>query len=129
MKYCTNCGSLLKDKNGQPYGELTDEDMFAKTGIIKLLSCQKCDSSIADKYLEYDGTLLLIDLALQSKQAYRHVLLNGQYVSLVFKMTILTVICDGYVKWLLTSETSEFFEQEFDFYISCLKVVVGKSLF
>jgi len=66
-----------------------------------------------------------MDLILQSKQAYRHVLMNGNYWSLVLKMTLLTVICDGYIAWSSTAGTDEFFEQEYEFYITCSKVVIA----
>ena len=45
--------------------QLYDEDLHAKSGILKLVSCHACGADVADKYVEVDGTLLLIDLALQ----------------------------------------------------------------
>ena len=129
MKYCTHCGSVLRDKGGAPCGELFDQELHTKSGILKLMPCTACSTDVADKYVEVDGALLLIDLALQSKQAYRHVLMNGNYWSLVLKMTLLTVICDGYIAWSSTAGTDEFFEQEYEFYITCSKVVIGKNCF
>ena len=45
--------------------QLYDEDLHAKSGILKLVPCHACGADVADKYVEVDGTLLLIDLALQ----------------------------------------------------------------
>lgn len=42
----------------------------SKSKILKLLECSSC-GEVADKYVECDGAIVLIDLALQSKQAYR----------------------------------------------------------
>jgi len=129
VKCCTHCGSRLRDKSGSPCGQLYDEDLHAKSGIIKLMSCAQCSAYVADKYVEIDGALLLIDLALQSKEAYRHVLLNrdGAWL-LVSKMTLLTVICDGYTTWSAAAsggQNQEFFEQEYEFYVACAKVIVA----
>jgi len=129
IKCCTHCGSWLRDKSGSACSQLYDEDLKAKSGIIKLMSCVECSAYVADKYVEIDGALLLIDLALQSKEAYRHVLLNrdGAWL-LVSKMTLLTVICDGYTAWSAAAsggQNQEFFEQEYEFYVACAKVIVA----
>lgn len=123
-KYCTGCGRGLKAKGGVPCTELYDQELYAKSRILKLVGCTDCGLQVADKYVECDGTVLLIDLVLQSKQAYRHVLLNGQkcYTSLVVKMALLTVLCDGYIGWSNNAGKEEFFEQEYEFYITCSKV-------
>ena len=71
MKYCTNCGVLLRDKNNQPAFELYDEELHKKSNILKVMSCSKC-GQVADKYIECDRVLLLIDLILMNKQAYRY---------------------------------------------------------
>ncbi len=42
--------------------QLYDEDLYKKSKILKLMACGKCDAPVADKYIECDGTLLLIDL-------------------------------------------------------------------
>jgi len=129
VKCCTHCGSGLRDKSGSPCGTLYDEDLHAKSGVLKLMSCSECSAGVADKYVEVDGALLLIDLALQSKEAYRHVLLNRDGAwQLVFKMTLLTVICDGYTAWSAASsggQNQEFFEQEYEFYVACAQVIVA----
>jgi len=125
--YCTHCGSVLRDKSGAPCGELYDQELHSKSGILKLMACTACSADVADKYVEVDGALLLIDLALQSKQAYRHVLLNRTAAWMVVaKMTLLTVICDGYIAWAAAhGHEAEFFEQEYEFYITCSKAVIA----
>jgi len=56
-KYCTECGAVLRDKNGQVCSQLYDADLYAKSGIIKLVSCSVCGLQVADKYVECDGAL------------------------------------------------------------------------
>jgi len=124
QKFCTNCGALLLDKSNRPALELYDEELHRKSNILKLMACAKC-SQVADKYIECDGSLLLIDLALQSKEAYRHVLFNGGYRSLIVRMSLLTLIIDGYIEWAHSAEAGEFFEQEYEFYLKCFKIVLA----
>ena len=125
QKYCTHCGVALVDRHGNPMHELYDIELHKKSNILKLVSCSECGEGIADRYCEFDGTLLLIDLVLQSREAYRHVLYNGGYNSLIFKMSLLTVICDGYICWSEIAGVGEFFEQEYQFYIMCSKVTLA----
>lgn len=127
FKVCTNCGHMLvKRRDGAPVKELFDEDLHSKSGIIRLLGCAACGAAVADKYIEYEGVLILIDLVLQAKEAYRHVIFNGDYTRLILKMTLLTVICDGYIGWASLSSAGEFFEQEYQFYVLCAKAALGK---
>ena len=126
LKYCTHCGVQLKDKNNKPAFELYDEELHKKSNILKVMSCSACGAQIADKYIECDGVLLLIDLMLQSKPAYRHVLFNGGYQSLIIRMALLTLICDGYISWAQSAGAGEFFEQEYEFYTICARLVIGK---
>lgn len=124
-KFCTACGSTLRNRFGQEVHELFDAELFQKSKILKLRDCQNC-LKVADKYVEQDGVLILVDLILQTKSAYRHVLLNGSYEKLILKMVLLAVICDGYIAWAAHEGAGEFFEQEYQFYVACLKVFVGK---
>ena len=70
IKHCTSCGAQLLNKDNSPARELYDEELHRKSNILKLSLCSSC-GQVADKYIECDGPLLLIDLALQSKEAYR----------------------------------------------------------
>lgn len=123
-KFCTQCGSgLASRKTSKPLTELYDEELFAKSKILKLVECREC-GEVADKYVEHDGALVLIDLLLQSVPAYRHVLFNGEkYRGLVHKMALLAVICDGYVSWASLPDSGEFFEQEYLFYVMCSRAI------
>ena len=69
---------------------------------------------------------MLIDLVLQTRQAYRHVLYNGDYAKLILKMALLAIICDGYINWASLPNVGEFFEQDYLFYEMCGKVNLGK---
>ena len=54
-----------------PSCQLYDEELHAKSGVLKLMSCSECSAGVADKYVEVDGALLLIDLALQAIALFR----------------------------------------------------------
>ena len=59
---------------------------------------------------------------------FRHVLFNGGYQSLIIRMALLTLICDAYISWAQSAEAGEFFEKEYEFYVMCLKLFIGKRL-
>ena len=96
-KVCINCGALVINENGELACKLYDEKLYNKSKIIKLLHCDHCDK-VCDKYLEYDGTLLLLDAALQSKAALRHLLINENHSPTILKVSLLTLIVDGYCR-------------------------------
>ena len=41
-------------------------------------------------------------------------------------MALLTLICDAYISWAQSAEAGEFFEKEYEFYVMCLKLFIGK---
>ena len=100
-KVCINCGSPVLNKNGESR-HLFDENLYKKSKILKLLPCESC-GTICDSYLEYEGTLILLDLALQNKAAYRHVLVNENHASTILKMSLLTLIVEGYCRYITIS--------------------------
>ena len=59
---------------------------------------------------------------------FRHVLFNGGYQSLIIRMALLTLICDAYISWAQSAEAGEFFEKEYEFYVMCLKLFIGKYI-
>ena len=61
-------------------------------------------------------------------QCRGHVLFNGGYQSLIIRMALLTLICDGYISWAQSAGAGEFFEQEYEFYIMCLRLVIGMKV-
>lgn len=117
-KVCINCGAFVTDKSGRRLSKLYDEPLYKKSSILKIVECSKCDD-VADRYVEYEGAIILLDLALQNTAAFRHVLLNTDHTGAIIKMAVLTLIVDGYCRWGLLSTGREFFEQEYEFYIKC----------
>ncbi|EEB19034.1 arv1, putative [Pediculus humanus corporis] len=73
---CVNCGNRVKHL----YREYSPS-------VLKLINCEKC-GNVADKYIEYDRIIILIDLILLSKEGYRHVLYNSHYNVNIIKMKI-----------------------------------------
>lgn len=124
MKICVSCGAEATDRLGRPVAELYDATLFAKSQILRLRECRACGQTV-DPYLEREGTLVLLDMALQSQAVLRHVLVNsGDYTLLILKMVLLTIIVDGYCRWAGEQEgEQQFFEREFEFYIKCVEAV------
>ena len=73
---------------------------FKKTKILKLVQCERCDA-VCDKYLEYEGTLLLLDVGLQNKSALRHLLINADHSAAILKVSLLTLIIDAYCRYVI----------------------------
>lgn len=123
-KVCINCGAIALDKSGARLTKLYDETLYKKSKILKLVECRRC-GEVVDNYSEYEGTIILLDLALQNIAAYRHVLVNNTHNITILKMTLITLIVEGYCRWagLNTVTGGEFFEQEYEFYLK-----VGESL-
>lgn len=152
MKICVNCGTQAKDKRGNYVDESYDHQLYKKTGIMKLLECWHCNK-IVDKYIEYDGCLILLDLALQCPSAYRHVIVNGgpgegvdrMNTKLLLKLVFVTLIIDGFCKWQERNEKSnqefldefwvekiegvDFVHQEYKFYTQIGVSLVGLFTF
>jgi len=127
-KICTHCGALLLNRHtGRPAKQLYDEDLFVKSKILRLLDCKNCcgHHGVVDSYIEQEGVVVLIDLALQARQAYRHVIYNGDYAKLILKMALLAIISDGYIDWASLPNAGKFFEQEYLFYAMCGKVTLA----
>jgi len=125
---CVGCGTEVKDKEGKPVEKLYDQTLLANTNILKLLECQKC-GQVCDRYLEVCGTLVLLDLALQSLPAFRHVLINCGHAGTVLRLGLVTTIVDGYCRWFSSSSGGKFFEQEFEFYSCCGEALTSLSIF
>ena len=94
-KVCIECGEPLPSSVTKLY----HERLFKKTKILKLVQCERCDA-VCDKYLEYEGTLLLLDVGLQNKSALRHLLINEDHSSAILKVSLLTLIIDGYCRYV-----------------------------
>ena len=92
-KVCIQCGREV----GNNVTKLYHQKLFKKTRILKLVQCEYCDK-ICDKYLEYEETLLLLDVALQNRSALRHILINENHCSSILKVSLLTLIIDSYCR-------------------------------
>jgi len=97
MKVCVHCGVEVVDRHRRPVTELYDTQLYAKSRILRLRECRACSRTV-DPYLEQEGTLVLLDIALQSQPVLRHVLVNSDHNVIVLKMVLLTIIVDGYCR-------------------------------
>lgn len=53
---------------------------------------------LADKYIEYDPVIVLVDLVLLAKPAYRHLLYNSDFNS-YWKLLIVLILGESFRKW------------------------------
>ncbi|GAB1222598.1 hypothetical protein ENUP19_0118G0039 [Entamoeba nuttalli] len=71
--------------------------------FIRLLRCPKC-GKVADKYIEYDNVLVFLDMLLQKRPVYRHLLfnhdesINGFFIKLFFGSLLL----ESYIRQMTT---------------------------
>jgi len=92
---CVECGA--------PVAHLYRE--FSK-GNIRLTQCKNCNL-VADKYVEYELLLIVLDLILHKQEAYRHVLINRvqwqkdkpAIMRALVKLIPVYLLLDVYVKW------------------------------
>jgi lipid intermediate transporter len=95
MVVCVECGSPVEAL----YKEVNRED-------IRLVSCTSCHH-VADKYIEWEIQIVLIDLILQRPQAYRHILFNRSMTNRrtreVFKFLTVILAFDSFDRWYLNS--------------------------
>ena len=47
--------------------------------VLKLSQCEACDG-VVDRYIEYDGVLVLLDMLLLKTPVYRHIVFNRRSV-------------------------------------------------
>eukprot|EP00918_Siedleckia_nematoides_P071037 GHVU01155123.1.p3 GENE.GHVU01155123.1~~GHVU01155123.1.p3 ORF type:complete len:126 (+),score=16.68 GHVU01155123.1:468-845(+) len=102
MPVCVECGNFLKNGIYKEY----------PGGNVRLLNCHAC-GKVADKYVEYDFLLLLLDLILQREQVYRHIVSNhmgfaddtntqSSWRSLL-RLALVVVLFDASTKWYFQS--------------------------
>lgn len=72
---------------------------FPGSANIRIELCKICGKPI-DPYIEYDVSLILLDLMLLSKTVWRHVLFNVKTNHLHWKLAVVCCFCDGYMKWV-----------------------------
>jgi hypothetical protein len=79
-------------------GECCPKLYIAYTTNIRLLRCESCQC-VLDKYLEFDLVLVFIDLVLLKSPAYRHILLNIPQFTHVWRLALVMLLLDVYVRW------------------------------
>lgn len=106
--------------------------------IINFQLCKHC-GKIVDKYVEYDFTIIAIDLLVCKIEAYRHILRNVEFPRM-FQLFVLSCILNGILAWICTEDFEDFnvdavqvaVNSELYFYIilkSTLSVLFGLTLF
>ncbi|VDM17266.1 unnamed protein product [Hydatigera taeniaeformis] len=74
--------------------------------IINLQLCEHC-GRIVDKYVEYDFTIIAIDLLVCKIEAYRHILRNVDFPR-IFHLLLLSCILTGFLGWICTETFDDF---------------------
>ncbi|XP_066141937.1 protein ARV1 [Euwallacea fornicatus] len=87
---CTNCRKATSNL----YRKYSDT-------VLKLTECDKC-KAVADKYVEYDIVIILIDVILLNTKAYRHILLNTDFKNF-WKLLVIIILTESYCNWSLKS--------------------------
>ncbi|CAK8678268.1 unnamed protein product [Clavelina lepadiformis] len=80
---------------------------FPGSGNVRIEHCKKCKEPV-DRYIEHDVTLQLLDLLLLSKPVWRHVLINQETTYLHWKIAVICLFCNGYMKLITSSSLNEF---------------------
>ncbi|XP_044736939.1 protein ARV1 [Chrysoperla carnea] len=125
---CVNCGEATSELYKQ----------YSPT-VLKVMTCRSCHH-VADKYIEYDSIIIITDLILLNKQAYRHTLYNTKFES-HWKLAVLLLLMETYSEWVNTSSdlvympilynkpANEEYQKEKRFYFICLTVIIGTIVF
>ncbi|KAG5873370.1 hypothetical protein JTB14_022973 [Gonioctena quinquepunctata] len=93
---CINCGKVVKSLYKK----------YSST-VLKLTECVFC-RNVADKYVEYDAVIVIIDLILLRIMAYRHFLLNYEFKN-YYKLFLVLLILETYSKWTITKKEVQTF--------------------
>ncbi|KAH8373521.1 hypothetical protein KR009_012401 [Drosophila setifemur] len=79
---CINCGNRVKE-------------LFKKySNILKTTHCGKC-LQIADKYIEFEEFIILIDALLLDSCAFRHIIYNGDF-KLYWKVSLVVLFLESF---------------------------------
>ncbi|CAL7933026.1 unnamed protein product [Xylocopa violacea] len=126
MYQCVNCGAQV-------------EELYRRysLNVLKLLKCETC-GSFADKYIEYDPVIILVDLMLLEKRAYRHLLYNCNLKAWWKLVIILWLVesfrhlsfCDSKKQYAQYWKSFEFnFDAQCNFYLILLKTAFALTTF
>ncbi|XP_017777830.1 PREDICTED: protein ARV1 [Nicrophorus vespilloides] len=117
-------------------GEPTQE-LYKKysASVLKLKTCDSCNK-IADKYIEYDPVIIIIDLVLLNREAYRHVLYNTGF-SIHWKLLMVLLLMETYSEWVVKFPPDyktpvvlhSYFTADFSYYKTFLKVASRAASF
>ncbi|XP_063220681.1 protein ARV1 isoform X2 [Bacillus rossius redtenbacheri] len=121
---CVNCGN-----------EMTDLYKQYSPSVLKLTNCTSC-RRVADKYIEYDPVIVVIDLLLLNQEAYRHILYNTGFQN-HWKLAVVLLLVEAYAEWTSVqgrssdalSPSSHWFQGEEQFYFTCIYSVLGCGMF
>ena len=95
MSYvCVECGTVVDALYST----------FPGSTNIRIEHCKNCGQP-ADSYIEYDVSLILLDMMLLSKPVWRHVLFNVDTKYLHWKLAVVCMFCDGYMKWVIAAKS------------------------
>ncbi|KAJ8679141.1 hypothetical protein QAD02_014928 [Eretmocerus hayati] len=86
MYTCIHCGAAV-DELYRRYSP----------SVLKVVKCESC-GNLADKYIEYDPVIVLVDLVLLEKPAYSHLLYNSNFGS-YWKLMIVLIFGESYRQW------------------------------
>ncbi|GLV31938.1 ACAT-related protein required for viability 1 [Carabus blaptoides fortunei] len=107
--------------------------------VLKLSTCENC-GEISDKYIEYDPVIIMIDLVLLQKQAYRHFLFNTEFKNHL-KLAILVQLMEAYAEWMfhfsrntdtkhdIDAHTSFSRQNDLQFYMIFLKILFSTIVY
>ncbi|KAM7355186.1 ACAT-related protein required for viability 1 [Cochliomyia hominivorax] len=108
---CINCGQKVKE-------------LYKKySNTVKTVNCEKCHH-VADKYIEFEPVIIIVDSMLLSQQAYRHVLYNRDF-KLFWKLSLMLLLLESFTLWREKREqTSDYVNHrilvnEHGFYFCC----------
>jgi len=121
--YCIHCGQEVQ----QVY------KTYAEGNLIKLLKCERCNNLI-DPYCEYDTSLISINVVLQKKKAYRHILLNTWFEN-YWKLGVMFLFSEAYCNWCfqkgmeVKADHPDFYELEANFYKVLVRTILCTCAF
>ncbi|XP_037907061.1 protein ARV1 [Hermetia illucens] len=118
---CINCGAKVKELY-KTYS----------SSVIKIIKCDECHE-VADKYIEFEPIIILVDLVLLSQSAYRHVLYNTDF-KLHWKLSLVLLLLESFALWRQKLSNfsdignKEDFLEERGFYICCLENIIDNFM-
>lgn len=100
--------------------------------IINLYSFQETCGLLADKYIEYDPVIILVDLILLKKRAYRHLLYNCD-ITPSWKLVIILWLIESFRNFFLCNNNKQYiqywrlFQPNFDKYCSLYVILLNTA--